>query len=240
MKISQMKTFAFIFARGGSKGLPKKNTKLLLDKPLIAHAIELAKGLPEINRIFVSTDDKEIASIAKKNGAEVPFYRPDHLASDSASEWLAWQHAIEYVQTHIEPFDCFVSLPTTAPCREQKDVKGAIEQLQHNTDIVVTASKSGHHPCFNVLKTNEDGYSSRLIESEKVTRRQDVAQAFNMTTVAYVSRPDFILNHTSIWDGRMKMQEVSTLNAIDIDDANDFKLAELILQNRLEKNNARK
>lgn len=228
-----MKIFAFIFARGGSKGLPGKNTKVMLNKPLIAHAIELAKNMPEIDRVFVSTDSEEIASVARKFGAEVPFNRPDELSTDSSPEWAAWQHAIDYVQTHIERFDCFISLPATAPCREECDVKGSIKLLEESVDIVVTASKSGHHPCFNVLKTDVDGFSSRFIESENITRRQDVAQAFNMTTVAYVSRPDFILKHTSIWDGKMKMQEVSALNAIDIDDADDFKLAELILKDRL-------
>ena len=171
--------------------------------------------------------------MAKKYGAEVPFMRPEVLSTDTASEWQAWQHAIEFVQTNIESFDRFVSLPTTAPCRQEKDVQGALNQLQDDVDIVVTASKSGHHPCFNMLKTESTGFSSKFIEDEIASRRQDVEQAFNMTTVAYVTRPDFILSNNSIWDGALKMQEVDMLNAIDIDDASDFKLAELILQDRL-------
>ncbi len=228
-----MKTFAFIFARGGSKGLPGKNTKILLGKPLITHSIELAKSMPDIDRIFVSTDSDQIASVAEEYGAEVPFKRPAELASDTASEWTAWQHAIEYVLTHYGSFDRFVSLPTTAPCREVKDVRGALEKLQKGVDMVVTASKSGHHPCFNMLKLDSQGFGSKFIESKQTSRRQDVSQAFNMTTVAYVSRPDFILKNQSIWDGTLKIQEVETLNAIDIDDASDFKLAELILQDKL-------
>ena len=228
-----MKTFAFIFARGGSKGLPGKNIKMLAGKPLISYAIGLAKKMPEIDRVFVSTDNEEIAQIANEYGAEVPFVRPETLSSDTAYEWQAWQHAVDYVQTHIDTFDRFVSLPTTAPCREEKDIKGALNQLQDNVDMVVTASKSSHHPCFNMLKTDSTGFSSKFIEVDTVSRRQDVEQAFNMTTVAYVTRPGFILANNSIWDGTLKMQEVDLLNAIDIDDASDFKLAELILQDRL-------
>ncbi len=230
-----MKTYAFIFARGGSKGLPGKNIKMLLGKPLIAHAIDMAKKVPEIDRVFVSTDSKEIAQVAKEYGAEVPFIRPEELSSDTAPEWNAWQHAVSYVKTHYGPFDCFISLPTTAPCREIKDIKRALDQLQEGVDMVVTASKSGHHPYFNMLKTDSTGFSSKFIDSESVSRRQEVDQAFNMTTVAYVSRPDFILENSSIWDGTLKMQEVDALNAIDIDDESDFSLAELVLQDRLSK-----
>ncbi len=230
-----MKTFAFIFARGGSKGLLGKNTKILAGKPLISYAIDLANSMSDIDRVFVSTDSEEIAQIAKDNGAEVPFIRPDELSSDTAPEWSAWQHAVDYVQTHCSTFDRFISLPTTAPCREEKDVQGALNQLQEGVDMVVTASKSGHHPCFNMLKTDSNGYSSKFMGVEVASRRQDVNQAYNMTTVAYVSRPDFILSNNSIWDGTLKMQEVDRLNAIDIDDASDFKLAELILQDRLAK-----
>ena len=231
--IDGMKTFAFIFARGGSKGLPGKNTKLLLGKPLIAHTIELARSMPTIERVIVSTDSEHIADVAKEFGALVPFIRPDELATDTASEWHAWQHAVDYIQTNIETFDCFVSLPATAPCREVNDVKATITQLQDDVDMVVTASKSNHHPSFNMLKVDESGFCSKFIDTEQASRRQDVLLPFNMTTVAYVSRPEFIMSATNLWEGKLKMQEVNALNAIDIDDANDFKLAELILRDRL-------
>ena len=216
--------------------MPGKNTRLLLGKPLIAHAIEVAKSTHEIDRIFVSTDSEAIASVAEKYGAEVPFIRPDALATDTASEWDAWQHAVKYVNSHVESFDCFVSLPATAPCRTVSDVQSAISKLTLGVDMVVTGSKSNHHPGFNMVKVDEStGCCSRFIESGDVVRRQDVAQPFNLTTVAYVSRPDYILARKSIWEGKLQMQEVNALNAIDIDDASDFKMAELILHDRLGK-----
>ena len=228
-----MSNFAFIFARGGSKGVVGKNIKVIAGKPLIVHTIELALENASIDRLFVSTDDQSIAIIAKEYGAEVPFIRPAELASDDAPEWLAWQHAIHYVNHNISRFDCFISLPTTAPCRSHQDVSGAISKLRKDTDIVVTATESHHHPCFNMLKKDELGYSRFIDSNSTISRRQDAQTAFNMTTVAYVSRPDFILNASSMWEGNIDVQIVDSLNAIDIDDLNDFRLAELILQDRL-------
>lgn len=92
-----MSCVAFIFARGGSKGLPNKNIKPLLGKPLIAYAIETALKSPSIQRVLVSTDDPEIMRIANEFGAEVPFQRPSELAQDDSPEILSWQHALERV-----------------------------------------------------------------------------------------------------------------------------------------------
>ena len=89
-----MKTIAFIFARGGSKGLPGKNIRLLGGKPLIAWSIEHARAVQRIDRIIVSTDSQEIANVAKEYGAEVPFIRPEQIAGDTSPEWLAWRHAL--------------------------------------------------------------------------------------------------------------------------------------------------
>ena len=103
-----MKTFAFIFARGGSKGLPRKNVRKLAGKPLIAHSIDAAKEISSINKIFVSTEDPEIASIAKQNQAIV-INRPSCLASDNSPEWLSWKHAINYTQDNFGTFQNFIS-----------------------------------------------------------------------------------------------------------------------------------
>ena len=92
-----MKVIAFIFARGGSKGLPGKNVRSLAGKPLIAWSIEHARAVERIDRIIVSTDSKEIADVARQNGAEVPFMRPKDLSSDTSPEWLAWRHALNYL-----------------------------------------------------------------------------------------------------------------------------------------------
>ena len=230
-----MSCWAFIFARGGSKGLPGKNIKYLLGKPLIAYSIEAALASKGIDRVFVSTDDEEIANIAKEHGAEVPFLRPKELAQDHSSEWLAWRHAVTWVQDRVGNFDQFISLPATSPCRSAADIERCIDKLTQGVDIVVTATESQHNPHFNMIKISSDGRCSRFNETtENIVRRQDVAQAYNMATVAYVCRPEFILTEENLWSGRMEAVIIEPANAIDIDTEFDFMLAELILKNRHE------
>ena len=104
-----MRTFAFIFARGGSKGVPGKNIKKICGKPLIAYSIELAKEIECIEKIYVSTEDANIVNIAKKYGADI-IPRPRDLAQDDSSEWLSWQHAVKWLGTKGESFDNFVAV----------------------------------------------------------------------------------------------------------------------------------
>ena len=116
-----MKTYAFIFARGGSKGVPGKNIRNLSGKPLLAYSIDLAKNIEDVEEIFVSTEDQRIASIARQHGADV-INRPPTLAQDDTPEWLAWQHAVEWLNKRGKNFDIFLSLPTTSPLRNSKDI----------------------------------------------------------------------------------------------------------------------
>ena len=224
-----MKTFAFIFARGGSKGLPGKNLLNIGGKPLLAHSIMIAKDIDRISRIFVSTDSKEIADVGIKYGAEI-INRPSELAQDDSPEWDSWLHAVKWLEDSGEFFDCFISLPTTAPLRSKSDVIKCIDLLDKQTDIVVTISESSRSPYFNMVKKDKN-YIKLLINSEKsYSRRQDTPQIFDMTTVAYVTRPNFIKNNNKIFDGRVKASLVPKGRAIDIDDEIDFRMAELMMK----------
>jgi N-acylneuraminate cytidylyltransferase len=226
-----MKTFAFIFARGGSKGVPGKNIRNLGGKPLLAHSIIIAQNIDEISRIFVSTDDLDIAEVGIKYGAEI-IERPAELAQDDSSEWLAWRHAIEWLENREEYFDCFVSLPTTSPLRNKTDVVNCINLLDEQTDIVVTISEASRNPYFNLVHKEED-YIKLLIEGKKsYSRRQDAPLAYDMTTVAYVTRPDYIKNNTKIFSGKVKAALIPKERSIDIDDEIDFKIAELLMRER--------
>ena len=178
------KTFAFIFARGGSKGIPRKNLKTLGGKPLICWSIDVALKCPSIDGVYVSTDDSEIAEVASACGAEVPFMRPKELAADSSAEWLAWRHAIDFLYAQGVEFDRFVSLPATSPLRSVDDVENCIEALDNETDIVVTVKKAERSPFFNMVTIGDDGLSRLAMTSdEKVSRRQDAPLVFDMTTV---------------------------------------------------------
>ena len=222
---------AFIFARGGSKGLPGKNIKVLGNKPLLAHAIATAKACPQIEAVIVSTDDDEIATVARAYGAETPFMRPAELATDDAPEWLAWQHAISWFQTHRGNFEVFVSLPTTSPLRAPGDVEACIDcLLKHDgTDMVITGSPAVRSPYFNMVKRNAAGVVTLAIEGSQYSRRQDAPQLFDITTVAYVARPEFVLRSQGMFDGNVRLVEVPPERALDIDSAYDFELAEFLI-----------
>lgn len=223
-----MKIYGFIFARGGSKGLPGKNIKPLGGTPLIGHAINAAKASGIIDRIIVSTDDEDIAQVAKEYGAEVPFIRPAELAQDTSPEWLAWRHAIE----ELDDFEVFVSLPCTSPLRNGEDVKKCIElYLAGNCDMVVTMREAERHPSFNMVTINDEGYAAIAMPPDStITRRQDAPKVFDMTTVAYVSSPQFIMEHDGTFEGKVKAVEIPPERAVDIDTELDFAFAEFLME----------
>ena len=234
-----MKVFAFIFARGGSKGLPGKNIRNLSGKPLLAHSINIAQSIDEVSRIFVSTDDQNIANIGVKYGAEI-IKRPMELAKDDTPEWMAWLHAIEYLENKGEYFDCFLSLPTTSPLRNKSDVVKCINLFNDQTDIVVTMSNASRNPYFNMV-SEKNGYIMLLAKDKKKhTRRQDMKNVYDMRTVAYVTSPDFIKNNNTIFDGRVKSVLIPKERAVDIDDEIDFKIAEMLIKDKYKEANVKR
>lgn len=230
-----MRVVAFIFARGGSKGLPGKNIKMLAGKPLIAWSIEQAKSVPSISRIIVSTDSEEIATQALKYGAEVPFMRPAELCQDTSPEWLAWQHALKYLLEidGVLP-DIMVSMPTTAPLRLPIDIENCLNEFKKGeADVVITVSESRRSPYFNMVAKNSDETVSLVMNlNEEIARRQDAPVVFDMETIAYVVRPEFVLNHRSIFEGRVFSVNVPPERAIDIDTLFDFQMAEFFMKQR--------
>jgi N-acylneuraminate cytidylyltransferase len=225
-----MKNFAFVFARGGSKGLPGKNIRLLAGKPLINYSIETAKECPSIDKVFVSTDDIAIAEIARQAGAII-IERSAELASDDSPEWLSWRHAIEWVNAKYGAFDGFVSLPATSPLRSVEDIEAAIQQRQYaQADICISITPASRSPYFNMVKQVGDGVVE-LVNKPKmdVTRRQDAPEVFDITTVVYVATTQFVLQKYGLFSGEVTSVTVPKGRAVDIDDIYDFKLAEAIL-----------
>ncbi|MCC7446579.1 MAG: acylneuraminate cytidylyltransferase family protein [Anaerolineae bacterium] len=222
----------FIFARGGSKGVPRKNIRLLAGKPLIAYAIETAQASQWIERVIVSTDDPEIASVARQYHADVPFMRPAGLARDDSPEWLAWQHAIQQVQASGSPFDVFVSIPTTAPLRSVADVDACVQLLvESDADMVITVKAASRNPYFNMVTLDSAGYARLVITpGGEVARRQDAPAIYDMTTVAYAARPGFVLRAKSMFDGKLKAVQVPAERALDIDTELDLQFAEFVMQ----------
>ena len=225
-----MKTFCYIFARGGSKGLPGKNIKNLLNKPLITYSIMMAKTIDEIDKCFVSTDCEEIANISQSNGAII-IKRPADLSQDNSPEWKAWEHAINWTYERYGSFTKFLSLPATAPLRSKNDVLKCLNAIESERDVIITMTEASRNPWFNMVRVNENHCIDLVLKSKnKISRRQDAPQVYDLTTVAYVLNPEFILNNNSIWNGNVKGILVPKERAIDIDNEFDFRVAEMLLE----------
>jgi N-acylneuraminate cytidylyltransferase len=227
-----MKTVGFIFARGDSKGVPGKNIRLLGGKPLIAWSIEQALAVNRIQRVLVSTDSAEIAAVARKYGAEVPFMRPEYLAQDTSPEWMAWRHALEYLRD-VEGCmpEIMVSVPTTSPLRLPIDLERCLDEYAIGAaDIVVTMTDSHRNPYFNMLTQQADGTVGLVIPPPAgVNRRQDAPTVYDMTTVAYVVNTDFVMRCNSVFEGRVRAVHVPLERALDIDTLLDFQIAEHLI-----------
>jgi N-acylneuraminate cytidylyltransferase len=226
---------AFIFARSGSKGLANKNIRNFAGKPLIAWSIEHAKSVSRIRRIIVSTDSEEIASIAKEYGAEVPFLRPKELATDESPEWLSWQHALNFVLSEEKKLpEVMVSLPVTAPLRYTLDVDNCLDSFYLNkADVVVTVTDSHRSPYFNMIKLNKNGSVELVINNNNnINRRQDAPVVFDMTTIAYVANPKFVIDNNSIFSGAVYSVNIPVERSIDIDTLLDFEIAEYLFLKR--------
>ena len=227
-----MSVIAIIFARGGSKGLPGKNIRPLQGKPLIAWSIEQALAVKRIDRVIISTDSEDIAEVAQKYGAEVPFIRPAELARDNSPEWLAWRHALTYLlETNGKLPEVMLSLPATAPLRLPIDIENCLDKyLEGDVDMVITVTDAHRSPYFNMVKSNDDGTVGLVIPPPSaIARRQDAPRVFDMTTVAYVVSPEFVMNHNSVFEGRVRAVHVPVGRAIDIDTLLDFQIAESLL-----------
>lgn len=225
----------FIFARGGSRGLKNKNVLDFAGKPLIAWTIEQALENSRVKRVIVSTDSPEIAEISQFYGAEIPFLRPQELASDTSPELDSWKHALEFFkETEGSIPEIFLSLPCTAPLRIQDDIDRNLDCLTENkADIAISVSPSMRSPYFNMIQLSDSGQANLVIETNtKYARRQDVPQTFDITTVAYSARSQFILDTNNLLSGKVFANIVDRDRAIDIDDALDFDIAEFLFKKK--------
>jgi CMP-N-acetylneuraminic acid synthetase len=222
---------ALICARGGSKGLPGKNIRPLAGRPLIAWSIVQARAVRRIGRVIVSTDSETIAAAARDAGAEVPFLRPSELAQDNSPEWLVWRHALNWLRESSGAYpDALIVVPTTAPLRSAEDLENCLDEYEKgNADVVITVTDAHRSPYFNMVRRNADGTVGLVIPPDgRVVRRQDAPVVYDMTTVAYVARPEFVLNRNGIFEGRVCQVHIPTERALDIDTLLDFRIAECL------------
>jgi N-acylneuraminate cytidylyltransferase len=224
---------AVIPARGGSKGLPGKNIRPLAGLPLIAHSIALARMCPDVRRVIVSTDSSAIAAVAEEHGAEVPFLRPPDLARDDTPMWPVVVHALAGVEAAGgDRHEYLLLLDPTSPGRLPEHVAGAFNRLASvpAADGIIGVSRPEFNPVWHCV-VERDGWMSDLIPGAAAyARRQDVPPVFRINATLYIWRADFV-RRAREWraEGRHLVYEVPEINAIHIDDADEFERAELAI-----------
>jgi N-acylneuraminate cytidylyltransferase len=226
--------YGYVFARGGSKGIPGKNIKPMCGRPLIAYSIEVLRESKYVDRVIVSTDDENIARAAVECGAEVPFMRPAELASDSSPEVLSWKHALSEAKREGTMPDVFVSAPTTSPLRSPGDIDAAVDMLADTgADIVISVTPASRSPYFNMATRDESGRTRLFAKLPGgVERRQDAPPVYDITTVAYAARSQYIMDCGSLMEGDVRSIVVQAERAVDIDTQLDFDFAEFLIRRR--------
>lgn len=226
MSAPRQKTVATICARGGSKGLPRKNVRPFAGKPLIAHTIEQARACPLIEAVYVSTDDDEIAAISREWGAQVPYRRPAELATDAAAKIPAIEHLIAYLESQGERIDLVVDLQPTSPLRTQQDLADAI-RLAPQADLIVTVTEPSHNPYYSLVEARSDG-TLCVSKAEGFARRQDVPPAWGLNGSIYVWQRAALARAAvdGFWSVGIRPSVMPRHRSVDIDDALDFEWAE--------------
>ncbi len=228
------KILAFIPARGGSKGLPRKNIKPLLGKPLVAWTIEQARASQYVDKVIVSTDDKEIAEVARRYGAEVPFLRPRELATDEARGIDVILHGIDYLKSLYGYDFVLVYLQPTSPLRITQDIDNAIEELFNNpkAKAIVSVCEVEHHPLWTGILP-EDKCLANFINEEFINKnRQELPKFYRINGAIYLGFAEYIHNNRSFFGDRTYAYIMPLDRSIDIDNIIDFKLAEIMLKYR--------
>ncbi|ARU41897.1 hypothetical protein CCB80_12390 [Armatimonadetes bacterium Uphvl-Ar1] len=228
---------AVIPARGGSKGLPGKNLKILGDIPLIGHAIKLAQSIPAIAKVIVSTESQEIAAAANSMGAETPFLRPPHLATDTAPMWPVIQHALSSAREHYGvDYQSILLLDPTAIGRTPLDIMAAIQALtdDKSADGVISVSEYEHNPLWYAVH-QPNGYLQDLCSDGKnYARRQDLPPVYRINGQYYLWRSPFVQS-TDNWrtSEKLILSPMSNPNLALIDTPEDFNRAEELLAQNL-------
>lgn len=222
-----MNTLYIIPARAGSKGIVKKNTRLLAGKPLIIHSLLIARQFVNDEDICITTDDPDVIILAAQENYKIPFTRPAHLSTDNASMRDVMLHALEHYTSHDKSYDNVVLLQPTSPFRQVADIRNALSLYDSSIDMVVSVVESKANPYFVLFEENNEGF---LIKSKTgdFTSRQEAPKVWQLNGAVYVINTDS-LKSSSIADfKRIRKIEMDQLHSVDLDTEIDWKLAVLL------------
>jgi len=219
-------------ARGGSKGIPRKNLALLGGRPLLAHAAEAAAQSKRLTRVILSTDDAEIAAVGRSFNVEAPFMRPAELAKDDTPMLPVLQHAVRTLEQQGDRYDAVCLLQPTSPLRTGEAVDDCIRMLEESgADAVVTVCEVPHHynPHWVYFGDPESGLRLSTGEAEPIGRRQALPPAYHREGSIYVTRRDVLIEQNSIYGSRLLGYVVDQQQSVNIDAPADLARAEMIV-----------
>lgn len=224
-----MKPLVIIPARGGSKGVPGKNIKLLNGKPLIQYTIEAALEVTDHENIIISTDSEEIKAIVEKLGVKVPFLRPKKLASDTTSTYEVLLHELEKLKQAKRNYDFFILLQPTSPFRTGKHILEALSFYNKDLEMIVSVKETKSNPYYILREEDEKGF---LIPSKisSATRRQDVPNVWELNGAIYIINTTAILSAPISHFNKVKKYVMDEFSSHDIDTMLDWHIAEVILK----------
>jgi CMP-N,N'-diacetyllegionaminic acid synthase len=228
------KVLCIIPARSGSKGISGKNIKLLCGKPLITYSIQQALNTNIIDRTIVSTDNKKIAEISRNCGADVPFTRPSHLATDEASTLDVLLHTIEWCKNNENLYyDIILLLHANTPLRSIEDIQKCIEiMVNQNADNVFSVTPASNNPYFNMVEINEKDQVT-LIKDGSFQNRQSAPSVYDMNSSIYAWWTDMLTEAKSIFSPKTRIHIMPRERSIDIDEPIDFRIAEMIMKDHI-------
>jgi CMP-N,N'-diacetyllegionaminic acid synthase len=230
-----MRTLAVVPARGGSKGVPRKNIKLLAGKPLLQYTAEAALGSRRLTKVILSTEDEEIAQVGRDCGLQVPFIRPSELAKDDTPTLPVVQHAVRTLEAQGEVFDAICILQPTNPLRTAADIDGCIELLARTTaDSVVSvlAVPHEHNPHWVYFCDENNELHLSTGEATPIPRRQELPPAYHRDGSVYLMRRDTLIEKNSLYGSRLLGYLVARERSVNVDTHEDFQWAETMLSNR--------
>ena len=226
---------AGIFARGGSKGVPGKNLRVVGGQSLIQRAVIQAAQARHVTRVLCSTDSQEIADEAARYGAEVPWLRPAELAQDTSREWDSWCHMVRFLRAQGDNPKYLMAVPCVAPLRTLEDLNNCTDlAASSGADVIMAVSDAHKNPWFNMVTINETTSQVRLVNepAQRIYNRQAAPQVYDVSTVAFIIKCDYLLEATSIYDGETRAVILPKTHCVDIDTEDDIAYAEFLLARR--------
>ena len=224
-----MKILVIIPARGGSKGIPRKNIKPLAGKPLIYYTIDTARAIVPDEDICVSTDDEEIIRVVEDYGLKVPFKRPEELATDTAGTYEVLLHALDYYEKQGKDYDVVLLLQNTSPFRTPDQVKEALALYSSDLDMVVSVKECSANPYYCVFEEDTEGYLNICKGNGNITRRQDAPKVYEYNGAIYVINPKS-LKVMPLYKFKKRVKYVmDEKSSLDLDSMSDWHMAELLI-----------